>query len=607
MTMNKILSTALIAVVGFSFVSCDDFLDDNRYPQTSIVNSPIYWNNPENCQMQVNRLYQYFYSYGSGTGLGNFYFNTLSDDQVSSTGGAWVDWKNTSVPTSSTGYSDPYTVIRGCNYMIQGIDGATDLSAAQKANFLAQARMIRGYEYYQLVRKYGDVCWAGTWDGSQLSGDDLLSPDNVLDPESPELMYPRVSRKEIMDLVYDDVYYATQNISTVAAKQAFSQDMAKAMLSDICLWEGTFWKYCTQAENGYAPDQSRSQLFLNRCVEVSQSLVTKYAPSANYQALYNSPWSASGYGTTLSGNTEIIFACEYKQAGFSHSTIAYTASSTQVAGISKDAFDSYLFLDGKPKALTSLDTSDLGVPEASVPEAADQGPGVNISKLLEVRDQRLAATTDPYIYCSGMSWSRAGSMQMTSSSGYGVKKYDNVLMPNNNRVTTGQNFTSAPVYWGSVVALNYAEAKAELGTLTDGDLNNTLNKLYARAGLPSQTVASLSSMNDPANNMGVSSLLWEVRRCRRCELIMDNDYRYWDLNRWHKLDLLDQRAHPNIWLGANVSNVPASYGITTLTEGGYILASNGHAPRRFEGRQYLYPIPSGQLTLNENLKQNPNW
>lgn len=61
---------------------------------------------------------------------------------------------------------------------------------------------------------------------------------------------------------------------------------------------------------------------------------------------------------------------------------------------------------------------------------------------------------------------------------------------------------------------------------------------------------------DPANNMGVSNLIWEIRRCRRCELIMDNWYRYWDLIRWHQLDKLDSTKYPNIMLGANVSNVP---------------------------------------------------
>lgn len=610
--MNKIFSTALIAVVGFTFVGCNDFLDDNRYPQTKIVNSSLYWNNPDNCQMQVNRLYQYFYGYGSGTGYGDFYFNTLSDDQASGVGGAWQNWKNTSSAGDNSTWTSPYTVIRGCNYIIQGVENASDLSAAQKANFIAHARLMRGYEYYLLVRMYGDVCWAGTWEIGNDATIDPMSPNNVLDPESDELWAPRVSRKEIMDLVYEDVKYAADNLTAVSGKQVFSKDMANAMLSDICLWEGTFWKYCTKADNYYEPDQARSSLFLNRCVEASQNLISKYPISPDYHALYNSTWSDGVTEYKLNANSEVIFGCEYKQAGFMHSTIAYTASSTMIAGLSKDAFDSYLFLDGKPKALTTYDTTDLGVPVehmdgAAVPDGETEvGPGVSIAHLLAVRDQRLAATTDDVMYCSGMSWSRQGSNQMTSSSGYGVQKYDNVRLPQNNRVTTGQNFTSGPVYWGAVVCLNYAEAKAELGQLNDTDINNTLNKLYARAGLPNQTLASLSNMNDPANNMGVSSLLWEVRRCRRCELIMDKDYRYWDLVRWHQLELLDQGTHPNIVLGANVSNIPASFGMNVQTTNGYINASNGQT-RTYQARQYQYPIPSQQLTLNKNLTQNANW
>ena len=583
--MKHILSAALIAAVGFTFVSCDDFLDNNRYPETVTVSSPQFWSNANNCQMEVNRLLQYFYGYGNGNTLGDFYFNTLSDDQC---GRDYADWKNTAVPASSTSYTTPYQIIRGCNLIIQGVNSGS-LSEREKNNFIAQARMIRGYEYYLLVRRYGDVCYT----------------DQVLDPESPELYGTRVDRKTVMDYVYDDILYATQNISAQNGKQVFSKDMANAMLSDVCLFEGTFWKYCTKAENYYEPDATRSALFLNRCVEASQSLITAYPISDNYGALYNSTWNGDvNTGVTaLKNNPEVIFATEYKDGGFRHSTIAYTCSSTAISGLTKDAFDAYLFKDGKPLALTSLDKSDVGIREENVEGAENHGPGLSIKHLLEVRDQRLAQTTDPYVYYKDMSWNRAGSMQMSSVSGYGVRKYDNVLLPVNSRVNTTQNYTSCPMYWGAVVALNYAEAKAELGTLSDADMNLTLNKLYARAELPAQTVASLSNMNDPANNMGVSSLLWEIRRCRRCELIMDNDYRYWDLIRWHKLDLLDSQKHPNVLLGANATNAPVA---PQMVSGPYVNGSFGGV-RIFEPRQYQYPIPSDQLTLNQNLEQNANW
>src|SRR3712207_9020339 len=60
---------------------------------------------------------------------------------------------------------------------------------------------------------------------------------------------------------------------------------------------------------------------------------------------------------------------------------------------------------------------------------------------------------------------------------------------------------------------------------------------------------------DPANNMNVSSLIWEIRRVRRCELMCDLGYRYWDLVRWHQLDKLDSNKYPNINKGANIVNL----------------------------------------------------
>ena len=139
-----------------------------------------------------------------------------------------------------------------------------------------------------------------------------------------------------------------------------------------------------------------------------------------------------------------------------------------------------------------------------------------------------------------------------------------------------------------------------MGSLTQDDLNNSINKLQARAGLPAMTTTPDA---EPANNMGVSNLIWEIRRCRRCELIMDNWYRYWDLIRWHQLDKLDSTKYPNTMLGANVSNVPDC---EEATKNGYIDASDAQI-RTYEAKHYFYPIPTTQLTLNKNMKQNPGW
>ena len=170
------------------------------------------------------------------------------------------------------------------------------------------------------------------------------------------------------------------------------------------------------------------------------------------------------------------------------------------------------------------------------------------------------------------------------------------------RQNINTNYTDAPVFWLAPVYLAYAEAKAELGTINQGDLDKTINKLQARAGLPAMTTKPIA---DPNNDMCVGNdLLWEIRRCRRCELMVDNWYRYWDLIRWHQLDKLDTNLNPDILLGANVSNIPNLE--VEVNANGYIIASTG-ANRTYSAKHYLYPIPSGQITLNPNLGQNPGW
>ena len=231
----------------------------------------------------------------------------------------------------------------------------------------------------------------------------------------------------------------------------------------------------------------------------------------------------------------------------------------------------------------------------------DADKNYSIREVLAVRDKRLSEILDPVLSFRGHAYSRAGVAAFTTSTGYGIAKYDNPEeLSVTDRNNIGYQYTDCPLYWISVIYLNFAEAKAEMGSLTQDDLNNSINKLQARAGLPAMTTTPDA---DPANNMGVSNLIWEIRRCRRCELIMDNWYRYWDLIRWHQLDKLDSTKYPNTMLGANVSNVPDC---EEATKNGYIDASDAQI-RTYEAKHYFYPIPTTQLTLNKNMKQNPGW
>jgi len=122
----------------------------------------------------------------------------------------------------------------------------------------------------------------------------------------------------------------------------------------------------------------------------------------------------------------MIFYKAYKQNVLHHSLIAYISSSTQINGMSKNAFESYLFTDGKPLALTSLDKSDAAVMKIGtktvggnvVPDTV-----MSIKKILDIRDKRLSQTIDTALCYVGRGFTRFGTgISMTSSTGYGSKQ-----------------------------------------------------------------------------------------------------------------------------------------------------------------------------------------
>lgn len=110
-----------------------------------------------------------------------------------------------------------------------------------------------------------------------------------------------------MDSVLTDLDYAIANIGSSSDKTAWSSNMARAMKSDICLYEGTYCKYRTLADNGKAPDASRAQRFLQESVKASEELINsgKYSLTTNYGEIYNS--------LDLTSNQEIIFFRNYEQ------------------------------------------------------------------------------------------------------------------------------------------------------------------------------------------------------------------------------------------------------------------------------------------------------
>ena len=561
---------------SFMLVGCDNLLDKD--PRDTFINNKGFWSNDNQVSSYSNGFYEFY-----GTAR-SFYFTSLNDDQANP---SFDNWTFTTVPNKSDKYSGNFSKVRQINYMLDGLETST-LSTAKKTNYAAIARLNRAWIYYQLVKMYGDIQWE-----SHVIGD----------INSDEVYGPRTDRDVVMDSVLQDLNYAIQNIpNNTADKTLWSKEMALAMKSDICLYEGTFCKYRTQADNGKAPDLTRANRYLQECVDASEELRT----SDEFQLNSWTPNTAGKIYTIynsldLSTNKEVIFYNHYEKDVKSHGLCDFTCSSTTQSGITKDAVDAFLFKDGKPLSTTTLNKND---------EARRNAKGhYSIAHLLNNKDKRLSLLIDSIICFKNHGWIRNepspnGPLpaEMTSSTGYSVYKYDNPQMELYYRTNANTNYTDIPLFWLATVLLNDAEAKAEMGTITQADLDNTVNLLQTRAELPPLT---LNPAADPANNMGVSNQIWELRRTRRCELMCDLNYRYWDLVRWHQLDKLDSNLHPTINYGANIHQLTDKTGL--LVVGDYLKATS--STRSFNSKYYQYPIPSNELELNEKegMKQNPGW
>lgn len=570
--MKKIFNIALAALV-VTFASCD-LLDNKPYDTYTKDN---YFTSESNLELFAN----YFYSEFSGYS-GDFYFNKLNDDQAVT---GMQTWTFTQVPASASAWNTPYNQLRRCNLLITNAPTVPNLSEAKINNYVGLGRLFRAWQHYKLVRNYGD-CY-------------LI--DHVVDPTEGDIIYgKRTDRDVVMDFVLEDLNYACENISQASSSRVeINKYVAAAMKAEICLYEASFCKYRVEADGQKAPDAARAEKFYRACCDACETIINSgnYSLTPKYADVYKS--------LNLMGNKEMILYKHYAYPQMGHSVIDYTCGSTKVDGINKACFNSYLSDEGE-----------------LMPYGDDHGELIDgkpsMAKQIAKRDPRLAVHIDDLLQFTGNAVIRfegtdaaKNAAASTSSTGYGVAKFDTNLLDREHRQEIGKGDTDAPIFWYAVILLNYAEAKAELGEFDETVNTKTLNALRARAG---NVWGFDYSFTDPMNDAGVSNLLWEIRRERRVELMFDNNDRYWCLIRWHQLHRLDTQMYPDQTKGAWIAGFVdaekcngADYPFVDAD--GYIDCHNGTTgnDRIYEPKYYLLPIPSGQIMLNSELTQNYGW
>ena len=168
-----------------------------------------------------------------------------------------------------------------------------------------------------------------------------------------------------------------------------------------------------------------------------------------------------------------------------------------------------------------------------------------------------------------------------------------------NVLSKAASWNSLPILRYAEVLLNYAEAVFERdGQISDEDLAISLNLTRKRIN---PEMPDLTNDFVTANNLDMRT---EIRRERTIEFF-DENFRIDDLKRWKTAeDEMPMNLTGVKWKGTDFENRWPDASFKEKDGEGCIIHEKG---RNWHEKHYLLPLPTDQLKLNSNLKQNPGW
>lgn len=486
---NYIISSLALSATLLLASSCNDSFMD-RQPHTEIgVDS--YFNTERDLQMYCYGLVNTpGYSYDSDEG---------TDDQATTSN---VEVKNIMLspnPTSVTinaGWD--WERLYDINFFLANCDRA-NVTPDVLAHYQGVARFYRAEFYMDKVKTYSDVPWY----------------DKVLTTDDPDLYKARDSRDYVVGKIFEDYRFAAEHVQADQPQGAVNKWIVLSMMARHALYEGTYRKYHDELNlQQTAADYLR--MAADAAWQVMQeggfSIYNTGHPYEDYSTLFNSP--------DLTTNPEMIQAHYYENDVAENGFWAYMFGN-YIPCPTKDLVQAYLMKDGSYYS----SQSDYRTRQF-VDEFKDRDP--RIYQTLAYPGWELVNTmtyaTGAGIYVQELNKNFSGYHQIK---GFINNKDENYYV--------GIDF---PVIRYAEVLLTYAEAKAELGELTQDVLDQTVNLLRDRAGMPHL------QMNPPVDPVmaeafpGVGSTLLEIRRERRVELAFEG-FRFDDLMRWHAGKLLE--------------------------------------------------------------------
>lgn len=564
----KKIAYIFLAIAAVVFTSCDpkEFLERDSLTSMDDGN---YWKSEANIRLFVNSAYgSYFNGYSDNWGsvyAPACYSYEMSDDYTTS--GTLSNILLT-VPADNwyraelayRGYwlqrrgAGPwnFAYIRKWNLLLDRLDMMKEngvLDDEAYSHWYGVARFFRGWEYCRFVQSFGDVPYY----------DHIVATDDMDD------MYKdRDPRTLVMDAVLEDFKYAEANVRTNDGTDYVNKDVVRTIASRMMLFEGTWYVYhkTDPAMSTCSDIDGHAKKYLEAARDFAAATMAtgKYGFNTDSHTLFGTLYN------TLTGTAkEVILYRTYNktiQSSNQHCIASYSGGNGggegQAMAGNLSTLKAWICQDGKPYNSSTVEnvkswrlqdmvvTRDARFESTYWDEPRSSATGLYIEKFIDRTGLTYGvdnAGACPACYAS-----------CTNENGYPCVRY-------------------------SETVLNWIEAKAELAdkfggaAVTQADIDASINAIRTRPldavakakGVKQTAPLQLSWVNDSfdpertsAAQKGchsyavtgkfVSPILWEIRRERRMEFLMEQ-YRVLDIRRWGQLELMDGDNNPDIMVG----------------------------------------------------------
>ena len=564
----------------------------NKRP-LDIISEDVVWNDPNLVDSYIAQQYSLMYIFRFDAVSAPFY--TSADFDVSYLADElgphiWENYLRAYVGgglTVSGGllewWNQAYVIIRPLNRLIE-ILPSSDNEAEFITSRIAEARFLRAFNYFALVKRYGGV--------------PLITKEIMIDAPEEELYPARNSEQEIYDFIISEMDAIEEDVKSFTEYGRVSQGVVLALKCRAALYAGSIAQFGTVQLNGLLGiPQAQASSYYQKSYDAAKKII-----GLNQYALYNADADkVTNFRNVFlkEQNSEMIFVrqfdedLDYWMWGFTNCPKPHGWDAGMSASPYLEMAEEFEYTDGRPGKL-DRDAIQQGL--WSMEELwGDKDPRFHASLYTNetpwkdgkvdwhwglIGGDGVLYNTAQDAYNGVLAWGnqRFASRADNFGSGFGILKLLDDTKESNFIIRDG---VDCPVFRYAEILLNLAEASFELDKMDEA--LDAINQVRDRAGIALKT-----SIDRDA-----------IRHERKVELAFEA-HRYWDVRRWRIA--VDKLSQPGSSLRYILDYNTGKYQLIIYPD-----YDGPTTPPRFFEHNYYFPITLGRTGQNPNLIENPGY